>query len=266
MTGVRWIVFSLLLVNALLFGWRWWLSAQNSEAGREPAAVSGDTRIIELLPEGSVIVEASPPSSQGPSASLEPPPATEPELSTPVDTQPNATADEPPAAQPLLVADASPSPVSESAVPVPPAPTCAWTDWMADDALPRSDAEVIHTEQREQELSRSYLVFIPGKGSRERTLARLAELKAIPLEAAYLNRGPQEGGISLGLFSKPESMQVRLSQLRQAGIADAVGIERIRTESQQRQLLRWLGDKTPTAVTNQPLIVCDEIAPTRPGQ
>lgn len=254
---MRWIVISLVLVNALILGWRWYDSQQ------EPT-VAGNVRpaesraAIELLPDGTVQpvpVQAA---------------VTEPLLVPAVDeldpaTNPDAEAELVSGSpdQPIATAPA----VSDTLPAVPAAASqCAWTEWTAVPVSAEVGVEPIRTETREQELGRSYLVHIPAKGRRELTLARLAEVKALGFEAAFLNKGPQVGGISLGLFSKPESMQSRLAELQRAGVLDALGIERVRTESQQRQLLRWVGEKTPTSVQNQALISCNDVAPPAAGQ
>ncbi len=163
-------------------------------------------------------------------------------------------------------AEAAGPDVDPASTPVAAKGQCAWTAWLS--TLPELEpgTERLAEQQREVELGRSYLVYIPGLGSREQTLARLAEVKALGIEAAFLNKGPQAGGISLGLFSKRESMEVRLSQLKAAKVSDAQGRERIRTEAQHRRLLRWTGEKTPTSVQNQALISCNEIAPAASGQ
>lgn len=287
---MRWIVISLLVVNALILGWRWFgASEPDTSSRRQTVAVPS---AIELLPDGAVspiVSEASVSAAETEIATAAADvSAAMPETSTglaapsvgalqvdPVNgaTTPalNQTVDA--AVPPGTVAVGAPADAltaTDHAVAAEPPPQvtvlCAWTPWRERPATDFGGAEPLQTEQQEQEIGRSYLVYIPAKASRELTLQRLAELKAEGIDAAYLNKGPQAGGISLGLFSKPESMQLRLRELKKAGIADVSGIERIRTEPRIRQLLRWTGEKTPSLVQNQALVSCNEIAPTATGQ
>ncbi|MFN4291623.1 MAG: hypothetical protein ACK4E7_12185 [Permianibacter sp.] len=249
---MRWIVISLLVVNTLILGWRWFGASEPETSSRSPTVTAPPA--IELLPDGAV-------SPVVPEASV---PAAETEIAA-VAADVSATVPEP------SIGPADAVAATDLAVATQPKPTqgaalCAWTPWRERPATDLGEAELLQTEQQEQEIGRSYLVYIPAKASREQTLQRLAELKAEGIDAAYLNKGPQAGGISLGLFSKPESMQLRLRELKKAGIADVSGIERIRTEQQTRQLLRWTGEKTPSSVQNQALVSCNVIAPTAAGQ
>lgn len=255
---MRWIVISLVLVNALILGWRWYDSQQELPSVAASALPAEPGSAIELLPDGTV----QPVAVQAADA--------EPLLVPAVDEldpvmSPDAAAELAPSSAEQPVAAGSAVPDTLPAVPSV-VNQCAWTDWTAVPVSAESGVESIRTETREQELGRSYLVHIPAKDRRELTLARLAEVKALGFEAAFLNKGPQIGGISLGLFSKPESMQSRLAELQRAGVLDALGIERIRMETQQRQLLRWVGEKTPTSVQNQALISCNDVAPPAAGQ
>lgn len=290
---MRWIVISLLVVNALILGWRWYAASEPAAPAAVPmvTAASG----IELLPDGEVspaLASESAPAdeiTERTSTELSAPPAavtveanimlapesaltSEPAVqSTPVDSaaenaDSSRIAVDSPASEHAPthhVADTAPA---AEATPVQSAAHCAWTAWRERPVTDLGAAESLQTEQQEQEIGRSYLVYIPAKASRELTLQRLAELKTQGIEAAYLNKGPQAGGISLGLFSKPESMQVRLQELKKAGIADSHGVERIRTEPRIRQLLRWTGEKTPSSVQNQALVSCNDIAPATAGQ
>ncbi|MFZ5844471.1 MAG: hypothetical protein ACOY3E_16415 [Pseudomonadota bacterium] len=288
---MRWIVISLLVVNALILGWRWFGASEPETASRSPTLTAPPA--IELLPDGAVspvVPEASVPavetgiataaadaSATIPESSIDP--AAPPVGELPADPAngaltpaSNLAADT--VAPPGTVSVGAPADAlaaTDLAVATPPEPTqgaawCAWTPWRERPATDLGGAEPLQTEQQDQEIGRSYLVYIPAKASREQTLQRLAELKAEGIEAAYLNKGPQAGGISLGLFSKPESMQLRLRELKKAGIADVSGIERIRTEPRIRQLLRWTGEKTPSPVQNQALVSCNDVAPAAAGQ
>ncbi|NQD38395.1 hypothetical protein HPT27_15320 [Permianibacter sp. IMCC34836] len=304
---MRWIVISLVLINVLIFGWRWWASEPEVPAvvAKPPAT---ENHAIELLDEDSIT-----PVAASDDSAVEP--VSESATSAEVSASTAAVATELPASEPVTPADPAAAVTTTSAgsaangnsangnnsiaasaitpvstgtaangagavpgasatmqpIAAAPVPFCAWTDWQPapakpDTATPDAAALVVKTETREQETGRSYLVYIPGKASREQTLARLAELKAAGLEAAFLNKGPQVGGVSLGLFSKEESLQTKLAELKAAGIGDARGIERIRTESQQRQLWRWTGEKTPSPVINQQLVSCNDVAPAASGQ
>lgn len=288
---MRWIVFSLLVVNALILGWRWFGASEPETSSRSPTVTAPPA--IELLPDGAVspvVSEVSVPAAETeiataaadvsatvPEPSIDPAAPSAGESSadpangalTPVsnlaaDTVvPSGTVGVGAPADALAATDLA---VATQQKPTQEAALCAWTPWRERTATDLGGAELLQTEQQEQEIGRSYLVYIPAKASREQTLQRLAELKAEGIEAAYLNKGPQAGGISLGLFSKPESMQLRLRELKKAGIADVSGIERIRTEQRTRQLLRWTGEKTPSSVQNQALVSCNVIAPTAAGQ
>lgn len=286
---MRWIVISLLLINALIFGWRWFGPESTPHATATNRPDPEATHAIELLAEASVepIASESAP-KQAPLLTEVPPLTTDESAAVPAElptteinsdgssTASPATGVAPAADTAVANDSAGRLNASSAAEPAPaiankpaaPVYHCAWTAWAGTEPVSGADigpalgAEVVQEQQREFEIGRSYLVYIPGKGSRELTLARLAEVKALGVEAAFLNKGPQAGGISLGLFSKPESMQVRLTQLKQAGVADARGLERVRTEPQSRRLLRWTGEKTPTSVQNQALISCNDVAPT----
>ena len=261
---MRWIVISLLLVNALILGWRWW--ANENETPVPTRSAPAVQPAIELLPDGAVAPALSDASASANEDVV---------VEAPVDA--NASNQLPDTLTPDLVGDGSANPngLSEPAgatTEPPAAPVaqaiahCAWTDWHTKPPAVESGSESIQAEQREQEIGRSYLVYIPALASRGQTLTRLAEVKALGVEAAFLNKGPQAGGISLGLFSKPESMQIRMAELGKAGVSDALGIERIRTETQTRQLIRWTGEKTPTSVQNQALVSCNDVAPASSGQ
>lgn len=278
---MRWIVISLVLLNALIFGWRWWASSPEA-----PTAVASkppvQTHAIELLDDESVTPALIAPPSTTEAVSTESGDTvavgTDSNVgsdaaavtATEVGPVPNGSAEAPvqPSPETVLAASAGrpEAPAETASVPGPDVQHCGWTEWQPGPAKAEPAVEAIKTETREQETGRSYLVYIPGKASRELTLARLAELKGQGLEAAFLNKGPQVGGISLGLFSKEESLQTKLAELKAAGIGDARGIERIRTETQQRQLWRWTGEKTPSAVINQQLVSCNDVAPAASGQ
>ena len=291
---MRWIVISLLVVNALILGWRWYAASEPAPAPRTQLV---SAPAIELLPDGAVspVLPADSTTVQteeviaptDASASL-PTPTTD--IPAEVVAERVLTTDAASPTAPDLAGVGSDAASAETNVPVKDSPPlgdagqvsgsvnavgptpaqrsalCAWTPWRERPVTELDAAELLQTEQQEQEIGRSYLVYIPAKASRELTLQRLAELKAEGIEAAYLNKGPQAGGISLGLFSKPESMQLRLRELKKAGIADVSGIERIRTEPRIRQLLRWTGEKTPSPVQNQALVSCNDIAPATAGQ
>lgn len=255
---MRWIVVSLLLVNALIFGWRWWAGRDDAAIPVHSATTAAAPTAIELLADGAIVqaseetqAEAASPTtvSVASDSSIAVPDSPEPAVDEAVISEPASAA----------IIESPPASAELSAY-------CAWSDWQEKPGALEPELEIIKEEARELELGRSYLVYIPAKSNREQTLARLAEVKVLGVEAAYLNKGPQTGGISLGLFSKPESMQVRMNQLAQAGINDARGIERIRTEAQTRRLLRWTGEKTPTSVQNQALVSCNDVAPTAAGQ
>ncbi|HEX4909671.1 MAG TPA: hypothetical protein VFV64_02775 [Permianibacter sp.] len=292
---MRWIVISLLVVNALILGWRWFAANEPVPAPRTPVV---SAPAIELLPDGAVSpvlpAESAPLTTEGDAAATEASvPHSEPTgealgdigaesiLTTDAvvaQTDPNLAgsaspvvsvgADVPASETPSLsrTGDASAPALTTGNTPAQTSAQCAWTPWRERPVTDLGAAELLQTEQEEQEIGRSYLVYVPAKASRELTLQRLAELKAEGIEAAYLNKGPQAGGISLGLFSKPESMQLRLRELKKAGIVDVSGIERIRTEPRIRQLLRWTGEKTPSPVQNQALVSCNDIAPAAAGQ
>lgn len=255
---MRWIVISLVLVNALILGWRWYDSQHEQSSVASPVSPAAPQSAIELLPDGTV----QPVTVQAAIVEPLPVPAVD-KLEPAISPDAEAEHGQVSAGQPVT---ADPHIGNSPPTVVTAASQCAWTEWTTAPVPAESGVESVHTEAREQELGRSYLVHIPAKERRDQTLARLAEVKALGFEAAFLNKGPQIGGISLGLFSKPESMQSRLAELQRAGVLDALGIERVRTESQQRQLLRWVGEKTPTSVQNQALISCNDVAPPAAGQ
>lgn len=286
---MRWIVISLLVVNAMILGWRWF--TPNKPATPPRAQTVNSAPAIELLPDGAIrpvlstetttvetrlensTVEAAA-SMSAPMTDVVTQTRSESVVTTDAAGAPTAphpaadgsgsisAADSPTTngSQVTDVVDAPPSVPVTTAVLAQTSAQCAWTSWRERPVTDLGVAELVQTEQQEQEIGRSYLVYIPAKTNRELTLQRLAELKAEGIEAAYLNKGPQAGGISLGLFSKPESMQLRLRELKKAGIADVSGIERIRTEPRIRQLLRWTGEKTPSSVQNQALVSCNDVA------
>ena len=290
---MRWIVISLLVVNALILGWRWYAA---SEPATTPRTQVASAPAIELLPDGAVSpVQPAESTTVQTDADIAPAdasssltaPSTEALAQAesvltngevPLSTAPNLAEIDSKALSAGTGVQANDSPLlgHSGATPDPAQPVvttsaqasaqCAWTPWQERSVTELGAAELLQTEQQEQEIGRSYLVYIPAKASRELTLQRLAELKAEGIEAAFLNKGPQAGGISLGLFSKPESMQLRLRELKKAGIVDVSGIERIRTEPRIRQLLRWTGEKTPSLVQNQALVSCNDIAPAAAGQ
>lgn len=172
------------------------------------------------------------------------------------------------AAQPERSAG-SPAPTAgANAVPASPAPgagtetACRASPWTSDaDALDKwrgaLGARLLSEVVRPLPPALSWLVYIPGKASREATLARLRELKGLKLESAFLNGGEQQGGISLGLFSKRESAERRLAEARALGVTDARLLER-RRERQETRLLARAGAGVPTGWEE---ISCQNIAP-----
>ncbi|QGX39197.1 hypothetical protein [Permianibacter aggregans] len=258
---MRWVVISLLLMNALYFGWRWW------QADTPTPATSSD-REIELSPQ-SVQINAE--------RRL---PIVEEDVTTQVEPMPDWRADESTAtSDAITVSNSQPTASSDSqavdtqthsaTVQEPlvslPETFCYWTDWQ-ENALEVNAADVLERQQQEQESGRSYLVWIEPKATREETLERLRELKTMDIESAYINRGEQKGGISLGLFSSEESVQIRLNDAKRLGIDDARTLTRVRTQTMHRALIRQTASNNENIPENWQKTDCPPIAPSTDAQ
>jgi len=258
---VRWVVISLLLMNALYFGWRW-LQPEIS------APEINQEREIELSPQSvQVNAERELPILDEEMAHAEPTPAVS--ESEPVADHPQqevesssseATADvSSPNAQSRMV-ETSPIPQA-----VPTDSFCYWTSWQ-ENPVDAGSNELLKQEQQEQETGRSYLVWIPPKASKEETLERLRELKTMDIESAYINRGEQKGGISLGLFSSEESVQIRLNDAKRLGIDEARTLTRVRTQTMHRAFIKQTAKNNENIPENWQKTDCPPIAPSTDAQ
>jgi len=71
----------------------------------------------------------------------------------------------------------------------------------------------------ETPLERSYWVIFPPLPSREATLTKLGEIKALGIKDAFtINEEPQRNGISLGLFGTEEFARRRVRDLEAKGL------------------------------------------------
>ena len=71
----------------------------------------------------------------------------------------------------------------------------------------------------ETPLERSYWVIFPPLPSREATLTKLGEIKALGIKDAFtINEDPQRNGISLGLFGSEEFARRRVLDLEAKGL------------------------------------------------
>lgn len=82
----------------------------------------------------------------------------------------------------------------------------------------------------ETPLERSYWVIFPPLPSREATLTKLGEIKALGIKDAFtINEDPQRNGISLGLFGSEEFARRRVLDL------EAKGLTGLNIETKPRQ-------------------------------
>ena len=258
---MRWVVISLLLMNAVYFGWRWWQPDESTPA-------MGSEREIELSPQSVQvnaardlpIVEEEQPTEIAPYSAVEIDDSSEPNDAQVVSESVSESAN-----QVLDLAEQVPvAPAQELAISLPEV-HCYWTDWQEKQPEPNS-TNVLQRQQQQQETGRSYLVWIPPKASQEETLERLRELKTMDIESAYINRGEQKGGISLGLFSSEESVQIRLNDAKRLGIDDALTLTRVRTQTTHRALIKQTDANSENIPENWQKTDCPPIAPATDAQ
>jgi hypothetical protein len=239
---LRWIAITLLALNLGYLVWRW-LGAE-PQGSATPAEASRPHRIELAALEPTAFPE----------------PATRPEAPPPTNGQTSASAS-------ASVPESVPDPAA-IAIPETPAvePVCYWSAW-AEAALPLPEGfEAIQEERREQELGRRYLVWIPPKPTREATLERLRELKQLAIDSAFIDKGEQAGGISLGLFSSEEAVHTRLQEAKALRIDDAQSLTRVRTQSQTRTLIRTTAAGAADGVGEWEKTGCPAIASQEPDQ
>lgn len=122
--------------------------------------------------------------------------------------------------------------------------TCRLSPWTADERKlqhwrKQFGNDLLGEQARPLSGEARFLVFIPAKTSKDQSLGRLREIKKLSIESAFLNSGEQEGGISLGLFSKVESAESRLALAKKLGIGDAQVLKREKSGSEYRFLVRF---------------------------
>ncbi len=240
--------------------------AANSDAQKAAATVQPAAQKLaeqQSAPQPATRQAGSPQSASSPTLS----PRTASAAPASVPEKADRSAGLPVQGQPTAMTPGKPAEASVAATPATTgAPTataiCRASPWTSDaDALDkwgRALGEQLLTEAvRPLPPSLSWLVYIPGKASREATLARLRELKGLKLESAFLNSGEQQGGISLGLFSKRESAERRLAEARSLGVTDARLLERRRERQESRLLTR----SSTGVAAGWEEISCENVAP-----
>lgn len=253
---MRWVVISLLLMNALYFGWRWLQPDAPAETGKEKE-IELSPQSVQINAERSLpIIEEDTPALSAPPLDL--PPA-ESDTALVVSEQPSVSdsAD-------LIEEQSIPALVQQPEIASPPS-LCYWTNWQ-ENAPEVNAVELLQRQEKEQEIGRSFLVWIPPKDSKEQTLERLRELKTMDIESAYINRGEQKGGISLGLFSSEESVQIRLNDAKRLGIDDARTLTRVRTQTMHRALIKQTELNNENIPENWQKTDCPPIAPVTDAQ
>lgn len=252
---MRHIFFLLIVINLAFFCWKFLVSTETSTPTTS-AAPSPHLAIssISLAPEPTEISVIA-----GETTPLKTPTSIVQEAGTEASVELDVSASEPSTNVNNAVAKTEELP----------AVACRQSPWTADSELlaiwhKALAGASVQEQQRQVETGTSYLVMIPALATKEDTLVRLRALKDLPIESAFLNKGEQEGGISLGLFSKAESAQGRLAQVKAAGVDDAVLQERKKSQQEVRLLAGltlW-----PESLQGWALATCtDNGAESKPG-
>lgn len=295
---MRWVAITLILMNVVYFSWRWLTPDNtvtavppNSERQLEldPQSVtlqpsarlpiieeqeSDDNRSTESLPvetptTHSLSVELSTTPAQT-SAQAEADLASEETLSSTLEEK-TSTAHHMATSPEISVATAKSVDTSiaaangqnpSSALAASDEERCYWTEWHDLAWKASATMNVLKTEQKEVEIGRSYLVWIPPKATAELTIERLRELKSLSIESAFINKGEQKGGISLGLFSAEESVGIRMREAEALGITDAKPLTRVRTQTQTRALIKQTAESNEEISEKWQKTVCLPIANT----
>src|SRR5690606_11316521 len=71
---------------------------------------------------------------------------------------------------------------------------------------------------REVVMGTDYWLVIPGAGDDQQAVAQLAALQERGLDSFLITRGEMAGQISLGVFSREDSAQLRREQLQEQGL------------------------------------------------
>lgn len=269
---MRWVVISLLLMNAVYFSWRWYNrnighstvdTAHQIELSPQAVNVNG-VRELPIVEEYGYEPAANDEISEASQSheAIEPADSTD-ELAEARDVSPSVDSAAPPTEH--IMAKTS-EPLTTGSVSEPQKVACYWTAWQGKPFVETEQSEILREEQREQETSRSFLVWIPPKKTEAETLDRLRELKSLEIESAYINRGAQKGGISLGLFSSEESVQIRLNDAKRLGITDAKTFTRVRTQTQSRALIKQILSDAAEIPENWQKTHCEPIASAEDAQ
>lgn len=210
---MKFLIILLLAINAFLFSfWNGWISPwDNREPERLRRQVDAE-RISVLSANGSPKAEGGA-SLSAPAA----PGAAAAGATGNAPATPGSTPSKPPG-------DAAASP--EAAARAPASPVCMEFPALEPDKARSLETSLkqagLQVEARTLEASISYLVFLPPSESLREAQRKLAELKRLGVEEAYLfTEGPMRLGISLGLFRLEEGARTRVQELSGKGIRAA---------------------------------------------
>lgn len=230
---LKFIFWTLLLINGALFGYHQGYLDSLIPSGREPARLAQQLNAdkIRLLPANAKATNAN--ATDHPAAVK---PADNP--ADPAAGQPAAKADTTDAATPATAMDAASAAMAETKTDAgaPPAADKKPELLACTEIGNFSEADAGRFEARlaalmpDARLSRrlireasSYMVFIPPQGSKESADRKVEQLRSLGVTDFYViqDQSDMRWGVSLGIFSSEESAKKRLEQLKQQGVRTA---------------------------------------------